>query len=128
MKPETRDNLIYLAVGLAIVAVIVADLFYAESHNTKMWMPSRFAFRAVITPTLIVYFVVKQMRKEGATPFQTLASVLFATLLQLGIMFTFRRTIDQLPGLTFATLAVFETVFVVLLSVRGVLYLMETRK
>ncbi len=32
MKQKTRDNLVYLAVGLSIVALIVADFFYADTR------------------------------------------------------------------------------------------------
>ena len=33
MKPKSRDNLIYLAVGLSIAGFVVARFFYAESHG-----------------------------------------------------------------------------------------------
>jgi hypothetical protein len=49
MKSGTRDNLIYLGVGLGVAALVVADFFYADSHGQEMWMPSRFALRAVYT-------------------------------------------------------------------------------
>ena len=35
MKPETRDNVIYLAVGISIAALVTADFFYADSHGMK---------------------------------------------------------------------------------------------
>jgi hypothetical protein len=59
MKPKTRDNLIYLAVGLSIAALVTANAFYADSRGREMWWPSRFTFRAVTTPSLLAYFVVK---------------------------------------------------------------------
>jgi hypothetical protein len=41
MKQKTRDNLIYLAVGLGVVAFILADLSYSDNHSRKMWEKSR---------------------------------------------------------------------------------------
>ena len=123
MKPKTRDNLIYLSVGLTIAALVWADFFYADSRGRKMWMPSRFALRAVTTPSLLAYFVVKEMRRQKASLFQTFAAVLFATLLQLLIMFGFRQIIDQLPGISYSALAVAEIFVVWQLSVRSVFYL-----
>lgn len=128
MKPKTRDNLIYLGVGLSIAALVCVDFFYADSHGQKMWWPSKFAFRTVTTPSLLAYFVVREMRKEKATLFQTFAAVLFATLLQLGIMFSFRQIIDQLPGMSYSALAVLEMFVVWQLSVRGVFYLMSSHR
>ena len=86
-----------MSVGLALAALLAFDAFYSVSHNRKMWMASRFAFRAITTPSLLVYFVIKEMRRRKATLAQSFASVLFATLLQLGIMFAFRQIIEQLP-------------------------------
>ena len=123
MKPKTRDNLIYVSVGLGLVALLVADLIYSENRHTRMWMPSRFAFRATTTPLLLAYFVVKEMWRKRASLFQTFAAVLFATLLQLGIMFGFRQIIDQLPGMSYSALAVAELFVVWQLSVRCVFYL-----
>jgi len=128
MKPSTRDNLIYLAVGQGLVALIVADLIYSETHHTKMWMPSRFAFRAVTTSALLTYFVLKQMRAEKATVTQMLAAAVFAVLLQLGIMLRFREVIDQLPGMSYSALALVEMFFAWLLTVRGTSYLLGPRK
>ncbi len=118
MNKTTRDNLIYLAVGLSIAAVVVIDFFYAESRGREMWWPSSFAFRAVTTPGLLAYFVAREMRREKATLLQTLASVLFAILVQLGILFAFRQTVSRLPGISFSALAVTEMFFVMLLTLQ----------
>lgn len=123
MKPKTRDNLIYLAVGLGIAALVWINFFRAESRGQEPWWPSRFAFRAVTTSCLLAYFVVKEMRREKATILQMFASVVFATLLELGILFGFRQIVDRLPGIPFTGFAVLEMFFVWQLSVKGVLYL-----
>ena len=60
MKQSARDNIIYLAVGLSIAALLAGDAFYSLSHDLKIWMPSRFALRLVATTILLVYFVIKQ--------------------------------------------------------------------
>jgi hypothetical protein len=59
-----------------------------------------------------------EMRREKATLLQTLASVLFAILVQLGILFAFRQTAGQLPGVNFSALAVIEMFFVMLLTLQ----------
>lgn len=63
------------------------------------------------------------MLRRKATLAQTLASVLFVTLLQLGILFGFRGIIGQLPGLLFSALAGFEIFFLWQLSVQSAAYL-----
>src|ERR1700730_14705961 len=99
MKPKTRDNLIYLAVGISIAAFVWADFFYADSHGLKMWMPSRFAFRSVYTTALIWYVVLKGIRQTKQTFVRVLAWLLFATLLHLTIVCASRQIIEQLPGI-----------------------------
>ena len=123
MKPKTRDNLIYLAVGVGVAALAVADSFYADTHHTKGLMPSRFAFRAVTTPSLLAYFVIQEMLREKATFVRIIGAVLFATIVQLGIMFSFRQTIERLPGLTYSTLAVMAIFLVWQLTIRVAQYL-----
>jgi hypothetical protein len=125
MTPKTRDNLTYLAVGIGIATLLAADFFYADSHGRKMWMPSKFAIRAVTTPCLLAYFVVRSMRREGATLLQTLASVLFATLIQLGILFGFRHIIDHLPGISYSALVVMEMFCVWQFAVRVARYMIS---
>jgi hypothetical protein len=119
MKPRTRDNLIYLAVGLGIAALVVVDFFYADSHGQKMWWPSRFAFRAAYTTLLLAYFVAREIRKLKATLGQVLAYILLASFVHLAIVFAFRQAAGELSGITFAALAVFEMflVFQLLMAV-----------
>jgi uncharacterized membrane protein len=102
MKPTTRDNLIYLAVGLGIAALVVADFFYADSHGRKMWMPSRYAFRLIYSTALLGYFVVRETRKEKATVVQVVACVLFASVVHLAIGFGCRQVLGQLSGISFS--------------------------
>ena len=123
MKQQTRDNLVYLSVGLALTALVAFDAFYSDSHNRKMWMPSKFAFRAITTPSLLAYFVIREMLRRKATLAQTLVSVSFATLLQLGIMFGLREIIDQLQGLSYSAVAVPEMFLVYKLSMQSTFYL-----
>jgi hypothetical protein len=104
------------------------DAFYPDSQNRKMWMPSKFALRAVYTPSLLAYFVIREMLRRKAAFAQTLASVLFATLLQLGIMFGFRGAIEQLPGLLYSAVAVLEIFFLWQLSVESAFYLVPGRR
>ena len=128
MKPETRDNLTYLGVGLGIALLVVADFFYSDSHGQKMWWPSKFSFRAAYTTVLLAYFVVRETRKMKATLVQILAYVLFASLVHLAIVFTFRHAADELSGITFAALAVFEMFFLFQLLILVARYLSVREK
>lgn len=123
MKLETRDNLIYLTVGLSISVLIVVDFFYADKYGQKMWWPSRFAFRAVYMSVLLAYFVVRQTRRLKATLAQTFAYILLASLVHLAIVFTFRQAAAALSGITFAALAVFEMFLIIQLLMLGMRYL-----
>ena len=126
MKPSTRDNLIYLTVGLSIAALFAADFFYADSHTRKMWVPSRFAFRSVYTTALIWYVVLKGIRQTKQTFVRVLAWLLFATLLHLTIVFSSRQVIEELPGIAFAALWVLELYFVFYITEKFALYLTRT--
>ena len=123
MKQNTRDNLIYLAVGLSIVALIVVDFSYADSHGQKMWWPSRFASRAAYTTVLLAYFVARETRKAKATLAQVLACILFGSIVHLAIVLTFRHAVGELSGLSFSALAVFEMFLVFQLLMVVVRYL-----
>jgi len=118
MKPRTRDNLIYLTVGLSIAALMVVDFFLADSHGRKMWMPSRFAFRVAYTTALTGYFVARETRIVKATYLQVIACVLFASVVQLALGLGFREAIGQLPGISFSAWAVLEVFLLLQLLVR----------
>lgn len=123
MKQRTRDNLIYVAVGLSIAAMLVGDFLYGMNHQTEMWRPSKFTLRAVYTTALLVYFVARETRKAKATLAQVLGCILFASIVHLGIVFTFRRPVGELSGISFSALAVFEMFLVFQLMMAVVRYL-----
>jgi hypothetical protein len=122
MKLTTRDNLIYLAVGLGIAALLVADFFYADSHGRKMWMPSRYSFRLAYKTVLLGYFVARETRKVKATVVQVLACVLFATVVHLTIGFGFRQALGRLSGISFSAWIVLEMFLLVQLLVQVIPY------
>jgi hypothetical protein len=126
MKPKTRDNLIYLAVGISIAAFVWADFFYVDSHSLKMWMPSRLAFRSVYTTALIWYVVLKGIRQTKQTFVRVLAWLLFATLLHLTIVLASRQIIEELPGISFAALWVVELYFIFFVTEKFAIYLTRT--
>jgi hypothetical protein len=117
MKQRTLDNLIYLAAGLSIAALLVADALYADSHGREMWVPSWFGARVVYVTALLAYFVARETRKVKATIAQALACVLFASVVNLVLAFSFHQAIGQLRGLSFWPLAVLELFLLVQLSV-----------
>ncbi len=108
MKRKTRDNLIYLGVALSIVALIVADFFYADNRGQKMWLPSRLASRGVYTTILLAYFVAREARRLKATLVQVLACTMFAGIIHLAIIFALRQVAEQLSGISFSALVVCE--------------------
>jgi hypothetical protein len=109
MKPKTRDNVIYLAVGLGIAALVCIDAFYSLSRNREMWMPSWFAARVVYTTALIWYFAIREIRKRFKTKFfEMFGGILFITLIHVGLAFYFRQAIDQVATLSFAPWATLE--------------------
>lgn len=114
--------MIYLGVGIAAAGVVVADFLYADIHGSRMWLPSRFAARLASTTGLLVYFVIREIRREHATISQIIGSVLFAILAQLGIMAGFRHAVEELPGIAYSALAVAEMFLVWQVSVKGALY------
>lgn len=118
MKNSTRDNLIYLAVGLGVAALVTADAFYADSHGLRMWVPSLFALRAVYSTGLLGYFVVREARKATATIVHVLACLLFASVVHLTIIFGFHQAVGQLHGITFVVLLVFEMYLIIRITLR----------
>ena len=120
MKPKTRDNLIYLAVGLGIAALGVADFFYADSHGREPWLPSSFAFRIVGSTIIVGYFVGREVRKVSAKLAEVVLCVVVAEVLQLAISFGFRQYVDRLSGMSYVGLATLGTVFIVKLATWGV--------
>ncbi len=123
MKQTTRDNLIYLAVALSIVAILVGDFLYAMNHDTEMWRPSKFTLRAAYTTVLLAYFVARETRKAKATLAQVFAGVLFASVVHLAIVFRFRQVVGELSGISFSAVAVFEMFLVFQLLMAVVRYL-----
>jgi hypothetical protein len=128
MKPRTRDNIIYLAVGLGVAALLVADVFYADSRGREAWFPSKFAFRSAYTTVLIWFVVLKGIRALRQTFVQVLARVLFATLMHLAIFIASRQIIEQLPGIGFSVVCPWEMYFVVLVTDAGVPYFIRTAR
>jgi hypothetical protein len=123
MKRTTRDNLVYLGIGVGIVALILTDFYVSDSHGLRMWWPSTFASRVAYTTGLLMYFVARETRKMKATVAQVFAYTLFATIVHLAIVFTFRSAAGELSGIFFSVLAVLEMFLVFQLLMVVVRYL-----
>ena len=108
MKPNVRDNLIYLGVGVGIVSLIVADLIYSNIRGHAMWWPSRAAARGVYTAILLSYFVFREAKRLRSTLTQALTCVLLADIVHLALVYVFRHNVDTVSGISFAALGVFE--------------------
>ncbi|MFZ0966778.1 MAG: hypothetical protein WA766_12575 [Candidatus Acidiferrales bacterium] len=122
MKQKTRDNLIYLAVGLGIAAIVVADAFYAVDHDVRMWVPTNLAFRAVAYMALLDFFVARETQRAKATPVQTTICVLIASVLHLGFVFVFRESFSGRSSVRLWALTVLEIFIIVKLMKRAVHY------
>jgi hypothetical protein len=113
MKPKTRDNLIYLAVGLSIAGFVVARFLYAESHGNVIGKLSTFAFRVVTTLLLLAYFVAREVHKMKTTLSEVIICVLVAGLLSLLISFGFRLAVGQLSGILYTGFASLEILLII---------------
>jgi hypothetical protein len=123
MKPRTRDNLIYLAVGVSIAAITVGMDFYAESHGKALVRVPTFTFRAVTSMLLMAYFVAREARRRvNATLNEVVMGVLVGGLLSLAVSLAFRQTTGQLSGILYAGLAALEVFLIVELTTRVVSY------
>ncbi len=118
MKPKTRDNLIYLVVGLSIAGLLAARIFYAVSHDRVIGMfpLSKFAFRTVTSTLVVGYLVGREVRKVGATLADMVLCVVVAGALQLVISFGFHQYVGQLSSLSYVCLAALEIFFIVSLA------------
>jgi len=117
MESKTRDNIIYLLVGLGIAGLLAGDAFYAQAHDREMWMPSTLALRLAFSTPLIGYFVARETWKVKATFVQVIACVLFASIVHLAIWFGLRQTLGQLSGIAFSAWAILEIFLLVQLLV-----------
>jgi len=123
MKPKTRDNLIYLAVGLGIAALITADAFYAVSRDREIWMPSIFAMRAVGYTAVLGPYVARETLKAKAKLAETIVCVVLGCMLQVGIAFAFRQTFSGRSTMRLYLLFVLGAFLIVRLMVLAVTYL-----
>ena len=123
MKQKTRDNLIYLAVGLGFAVLLAADAFYSDSHDLKMWIPSRLAFNAVVFMGVLAYMVARETQKARATVIQMVTCILIACIIHVGIVFAFPQIFAKPFAAGLWLFIVLELFIVVRFIVQLVLYL-----
>lgn len=123
MKQTTRDNLIYLAVGLGLAALLAADAFYSDSHNLEMWMPSRLAFSAVAFMGVLTYMVAKETQKLKATVIQMVTCVLVACFIHVGIVLAFPQIFAKPFAAGLWVLIVLELFLLTRFLVRAILHI-----
>jgi hypothetical protein len=128
MKPSTRDNLIYLAAGLSLAALMAFDAYYSDSHNRKMWIPSRFALNVIAFMVVLAYMVARETQKAKATIIQTVACVLAACFLHSATALAFPQIFAQRFGAGLWVFIVLELFLVVRLMVRVVRYMEKTAR
>jgi hypothetical protein len=123
MKPATRDNIIYVGVGVIIASIIVVSSLIAEIHGRKMWYPSRFSFHVFAYLLLLDYFIARETHGVRATLAQTVTCVLTGSALHLGIAFAFRTIYGGHLTLWLFGLALVEFFAIVQLMVQAVVHL-----
>ncbi len=116
MKQTTRDNLIYLAVGLGIAALVVADFWYADSHGKQMWMPSDFAFKTVMSTSLIPYFVYKYLRRMKTAVPKIVVCVLLTAIFHVVLLVSFQDEIRRMGGASMWVATILELAVFLALS------------
>jgi hypothetical protein len=116
MKPSTRDNLIYVAVGLSIAAFLTEQVLFSDTHGRVLANLSSLVFRAGGATIVVGYFVARVVRNSGATLSKVALYVVVVSALQLGISLYFRQYVGQLSGLAFIGLATIETFLIVSLA------------
>jgi hypothetical protein len=126
MKRSTRDNLVYLSVGLGIAALVAFDAFYSDSQNRRMWMPSRLALNAVAFMAVLGYMVVRETQKAKASILQTIACVLVACFLHSGFVVAFPQIFAARFGAGLWFFIVLELFLVVRLMVVVLRYMGKT--
>jgi hypothetical protein len=122
MRLKTRDNLIYLTVGICIAALVIAQVFYADTHGHNFVNISNFEFRVASALLFVGYFMFRAARTLRANSSELCLSVTAACLLIVLAGFVFRQSVEQLPGLLYSGLAALETVLIIELVKWGLLY------
>jgi hypothetical protein len=118
MKTTTRDNIVYLAVGLGAVAALALDVFYSLKRGHNMWNPSLFEERA-ITATLVMEGILADGLRKERVPFrQILIWLFFATILHIGFLLLFRQFLGGTLLSSFALWAILEVVAVIQITQR----------
>lgn len=113
MKRLTRDNLIYLAIGIGIASFLVWQDFYAENHHGRGIIHiSKFEFRTISSLFIVGYYLALQLRKLKATITEILGCLLVSSLLLLAVAFEFRDYMTNLPGIAYVGVVVLEAFFI----------------
>jgi hypothetical protein len=126
MKRSTRDNLIYLAVGLGIAGLVAFDAFHSDFHDRKMWTPSRFAFNVFAFMGVLAYMIVRETQKVKATVVQTVAYVVVACVLHSGVVFAFPQIFAKPYGAGLWVFIVLELFLLLHLMAQIVRYMEKT--
>src|SRR5271157_526910 len=116
MKPSTRDNFIYVAVGLSIAGFVAEQVLFSDTHGRVLANLSALVFRAGGATIVAGYFVARVVRNSGAPLNKVALYVVVASAVQLAISLYFRQYVGQLSGLAFIGLATIETFLIVSLA------------
>ena len=120
MKRSTRNDLIYLVVGLCVAALVVVDLFYADLSGRQMWWPSNFWAHLLGYMVILEYFVARETRKAGAGLGQTIICILATAVLHAGTAFALHGLYDGPFTLVLFAAAMLEFFIILQLAVWAV--------
>lgn len=103
MKPHTRDNLIYLATGLIVVAALVAYILYFDSRDKEIPPLPLGAIWVVVSGALVFGYTLKEYKKCLRLPRFWIWFLLLLGFHTVGWL-AFSRSVDRLPLLLMGVL------------------------
>lgn len=106
LKPKTRDNLIYLAVGIVAVVAITVPMFIADSRGREMRVSPNinFWFRVISSPLVVCYFQLREGTRLRVKRIELTGWVLVSIIMYLGVAFGFRDVVNSLSGIAYTAI------------------------
>jgi hypothetical protein len=123
MKRKVRDNLIYLGVGVGVIALVYGQFVYSESHHGRVLVRvSTFTFRTMISMFVVGYFVARELWHASAGLREVILCVALAEMFQVVAFLGFHQYIAELSALSYVGLVTVETFLIVSLATQAVAY------
>jgi hypothetical protein len=108
MTDTTRDNIIYLTVGLTIAILVAGDFVVADHRGTEMWWPTSLQFHAASYWFVLSYFIATETRKITSSVVQIIICEFIGAVLHVGVVLMFHDTLARPLGLRLFAIAIIE--------------------